>query len=84
MDELEILKKDWKKNENTFNQVTEKEIYKALLSDPDTEVSGTVKELAEKYKITVMTMTGFSDGTQNASMAIRLIRKISRMNLCHF
>ena len=30
MDELEILKKDWKKNENTFDQVTEKEIYGML------------------------------------------------------
>ena len=30
MDELEILKKDWKKNENVFNQVTEKEIYGML------------------------------------------------------
>lgn len=45
---------------------TEKEIYKALLSDPDTEVSGTVKELAEKYKITVMTMTGFLDGINDS------------------
>lgn len=30
MDELEILKKDWKKNESTFDQVTEKEIYGML------------------------------------------------------
>ena len=30
MDELEILKKDWKKNENTFDQVSEKEIYGML------------------------------------------------------
>ena len=30
MDELEILKKDWKKNENAFDQVTEKEIYGML------------------------------------------------------
>ena len=30
MDELEILKKDWKKNENIFDQVTEKEIYGML------------------------------------------------------
>ncbi|MFD2909658.1 hypothetical protein ACFSX9_13050 [Flavobacterium ardleyense] len=30
MDELEILKKDWKKNENVFDQVTEKEIYGML------------------------------------------------------
>ena len=27
----------------------EKEIYEQLLDDPDTEVKGTVKELAEKY-----------------------------------
>jgi ABC-type multidrug transport system fused ATPase/permease subunit len=30
MDELDILKKDWKKNENSFNQLTEKEIYGML------------------------------------------------------
>lgn len=30
MDELDILKKDWKKNENSFNQITEKEIYGML------------------------------------------------------
>ncbi len=30
MGELDILKKDWKKNENSFNQITEKEIYGML------------------------------------------------------
>lgn len=30
MDELEILKRDWKKKENSFNQVSEKEIYGML------------------------------------------------------
>ena len=30
MDELDILKKDWKKKENSFNQLTEKEIYGML------------------------------------------------------
>lgn len=30
MDELEILKKDWKKRENSFNQLTETDIYKML------------------------------------------------------
>ena len=30
MDELEILKKDWKKREHSFNQLTEHEIYKML------------------------------------------------------
>jgi len=40
----------------------EKEIYQVLLKDPDTEVKGTVKELAEKYGVDIMTMTGFLDG----------------------
>ena len=40
----------------------EKEIYQELLKNPDEEVKGTVKELAEKYSIDVMTMTGFLDG----------------------
>ena len=40
----------------------EKEIYSILLKDPDTEVKGTVKELAEKYEVDIMTMTGFLDG----------------------
>ena len=30
MDELDLLKKDWKRNENAFNQVSEKEIYSML------------------------------------------------------
>lgn len=40
----------------------EKEIYQQLLKEPDTEVKGTVKELAEKYEVDIMTMTGFLDG----------------------
>ena len=40
----------------------EKGIYEQLLDDPDTEVKGTVKELAEKYNIEVMPMVGFLDG----------------------
>ena len=40
----------------------EKEIYAQLLKEPDTLVEGTVKELAEKYGIDIMTMTGFLDG----------------------
>ncbi|SKB49175.1 SEC-C motif-containing protein [Lachnospiraceae bacterium] len=47
----------------------EKEIYEQLLSDPDTEVKGTVKELAEKYGIDLMTMVGFLDGIDE-SLAI--------------
>ena len=44
----------------------EKEIYEQLLDDPDTEVKGTVKELAEKYGQSVMTMTGFLDGINDS------------------
>lgn len=40
----------------------EKGVYEKLLTNPDEEVKGTVKELAEKYGISVMEMTGFLDG----------------------
>ncbi len=40
----------------------EKEIYAELLKNPDEEVKGSVKELAEKYDVDIMTMTGFLDG----------------------
>ncbi|GFI15306.1 protein translocase subunit SecA [Lachnospiraceae bacterium] len=40
----------------------EKDIYAELLKNPDEEVKGTVKELAEKYSVDMMTMTGFLDG----------------------
>ena len=44
----------------------EKEIYEQLVENPDTEVKGTVKELAEKYGQDVMTMTGFLDGINDS------------------
>lgn len=44
----------------------EKEIYEQLLSNPDEEVRGTLKELAEKYNQTVMTMVGFLDGINDS------------------
>ncbi len=40
----------------------EKGIYEQLLANPDEEVKGTVKELAEKYGVEVFAMTGFLDG----------------------
>ncbi|MCR5753336.1 MAG: SEC-C domain-containing protein [Acetatifactor sp.] len=40
----------------------EKDIYAQLLKNPDEVVKGTVKELAEKYGVSIMTMTGFLDG----------------------
>lgn len=40
----------------------EKDIYAQLLKNPGEVVKGTVKELAEKYGVSIMTMTGFLDG----------------------
>lgn len=44
----------------------EKDIYAELLKSPDEVVSGTVAELAEKYGIDIMTMTGFLDGINDS------------------
>jgi len=56
-----LLQKFWA---NYFN--LEKGVYEKLLADPDTEVKGTVKELAEKYGLSVMEMTGFLDGINDS------------------
>ena len=52
-----VLQKFW-----TDYFMIEKGIYEKLLSEPDVKVKGTVKELAAKYEIPVMTMVGFLDG----------------------
>lgn len=52
-----VLQKFW-----TDYFMIEKGIYEKLLSEPDVKVKGTVKELAVKYEIPVMTMVGFLDG----------------------
>jgi hypothetical protein len=44
----------------------EKDIYAQLLKTPDEVVKGTVKELADKYNVSVMTMTGFLDGINDS------------------
>lgn len=44
----------------------EKGVYEKLLVNPDEEVKGTVKELAEKYDLSVMEMTGFLDGINDS------------------
>lgn len=51
------LQKFW----GTYFQI-EKEIYEQLLANPEEEVKGTVKELAERYGQEVLTMVGFLDG----------------------
>ena len=47
----------------------ERDIYAELLKNPDEEVKGTVKELAEKYNVDIMTMTGFLDGINDSLKA---------------
>ena len=44
----------------------ERDIYAQLLKNPDEVVKGTVKELAEKYKVDIMTMVGFLDGINDS------------------
>ncbi len=44
----------------------EKNVYEQLLANPDEVVEGTVKELAEKYKLSIMDMTGFLDGINDS------------------
>ena len=44
----------------------ERDIYAELLKNPEEVVTGTVKELAEKYSVDIMTMTGFLDGINDS------------------
>lgn len=55
------LQKFW----GTYFQI-EKNIYERLLTTPDEEVRGTVKEVAEKFGVDVFTMTGFLDGINDS------------------
>ena len=49
---------------NYFN--IEKGIYEQLLADKDTVVSGTVKELADKYETELQMFVGFLDGINDS------------------
>lgn len=44
----------------------EKGIYEQILSQPEVVVTGTVKDLAQKYNTDVMTMVGFIDGINDS------------------
>ena len=57
----EQLKSLW----DAYFQV-EKGVYEKLLSDPDTEVKGTVRKKNKKYNMDVMTMVGFLDGINDS------------------
>ena len=47
----------------------EKAIYAQLLKTPDETVSGTVKELADKFNISIMSMVAFLDGINDLAAA---------------
>ncbi|MDD3278385.1 MAG: SEC-C metal-binding domain-containing protein [Lachnospiraceae bacterium] len=55
----------------------EKGIYEKLLTNPDEVVRGTVKELAEKYEVEVMTMVGFLDGINDSLKAPNPIEEMT-------
>ena len=59
---------DQKKLQELWNDYFEKEkgIYEKLLKNPDDVVTGTVAELAKKYKVSQMIMTGFLDGINDS------------------
>lgn len=55
----------------------EKEVYKDILANYGTVVSGTVSELAEKYNMEVLTMVGFLDGINDSLKKANPIEKLS-------
>ena len=54
--------------QNFWRRYFEKEtsVYEKLLENPDEEVKGTVKELADKFGIELMAMVGFLDGIDDS------------------
>ena len=72
LDEWRSTAYDDKADQNKLQQMwssyflQEKDIYAELLKNPDEVVKGTVKELADKYGVTVMVMTGFLDGINDS------------------
>lgn len=59
---------DQQKLEALWKDYFEKEqgIYEKLLKNPDDVVTGTVAELAKKYKVSQLIMTGFLDGINDS------------------
>ncbi|MBQ8914367.1 MAG: SEC-C domain-containing protein [Lachnospiraceae bacterium] len=55
----------------------EKAIYEKLLDDPKKEVKGTVKELSEKFDMTIELITGFLDGIEESLIKPNNIEEIT-------
>ena len=72
LEEWKKIVYDEKKNKGELERLwnrffrLEQGVYEKLLSNPDEEVAGTVKELAQKYELTVLEMTGFLDGINDS------------------
>ncbi len=66
------MEKFW---DNYFKK--EKVIYKDLLKDPSKEVKGKVKDLAEKYEMTIHEMAGFLDGINESLLKANSIDDIT-------
>ncbi len=60
-EDREKLRRFW----NAYFSI-EKRIYEELLTNPDEVVRGTVQELADKFEVDVLTMTGFLDGINDS------------------
>lgn len=54
----------------------EKDIYIQILKTPEEIAKGTVRELAEKYGVSIMTMTGFLDGINDSLKASNPIEEM--------
>ncbi len=54
----------------------EKAIYAELLKNKDEVVTGTVKELADKYQVELMTMVGFLDGINDSLVVANPIEEM--------
>ena len=48
----------------------EKGVYEKLLTNPDEVVEGTVKELADKYGLSILEMAGFLDGINESLVCL--------------
>jgi hypothetical protein len=60
-----VDKAQQKKMWDEFFQI-EKEIYAKLLSKPDEVMEGTVRELADQFGVSLLSMTGFLDGINDS------------------
>ncbi len=72
LEQWQTMAYDQEQNQATLQQfwnnyfLLEKSVYEQLLANPNEKVSGTVKELADKYDLDIMAMTGFLDGINDS------------------